>query len=186
MKKLKLVGIVTGVLGFHFSDVYASSSALLTQAEIIVNCGVDGLGEEWSPSTVQNFLDAAEQCRDQLQKSPLFEGDEQLILVEGELASLEETVRDLEELAMKPDEEKKRYLKSIAYRSDPRLQSLILSRLDQIEKGQSGEKQSEEGKSKMDSEDIPPVISAKSEANPKIVKGSVLKKSKKSNPENQR
>jgi hypothetical protein len=55
---------------------------------------------------------------------------------------------------------------------------VILLRFDQIEKDQGGEKRSEEGKSKMDSEDIPQVIFAKSKASSKNVKGKNSKKSK--------
>ncbi|MDR2371836.1 MAG: hypothetical protein LBD60_01680 [Puniceicoccales bacterium] len=47
--------------------------------------------------------------------------------------------RDLDEFATAPSEEKKRYLESIAYTVDSRVQSLILWRLEQIEKGQGGE-----------------------------------------------
>jgi hypothetical protein len=56
-----------------------------------------------------------------------------------ELESLREIIQDLDEFATTPSEEKKRDLESIAYTVDSRVQSLILWRLKQIEKGQGGE-----------------------------------------------
>jgi hypothetical protein len=76
------------VFGLYLSDMYASSSALLNQADIVFSYGIEGLRVEWSSDAVTSFQDSAEQCRNKLQASPLFDEDEQLIFSEGRLASL--------------------------------------------------------------------------------------------------
>ncbi|MDR0740655.1 MAG: hypothetical protein LBF34_03015 [Puniceicoccales bacterium] len=180
MRKLRLVKIVTVFLGFRFGDMYASSSALLNQAEIVFSCGIEGLKVEWSSNTVTSFQDSAEQCRNQLQTSPLFEEDEQLILVEGRLASLQAIVQDLDEFANTQSEDKKRYLKGIAYRSEPRIQSLILSRINQIEESRNGHKQqSKGGEDKVKCGSASVKVSPRSKVSLKIVKGQNSEKSKK-------
>ena len=97
------------------------------------------------------------------------------------MESMLEIVQKLNKFAKEQDDDGKQYLELVAYHSDPRLQSLILSRLDQIEKGQSGNKgQSKEGGNEVDRKSIPPTVSAESKAGPKIVKeGKSSKKSKK-------
>jgi hypothetical protein len=181
MRKLRLVGTYTMACGFCFSDICASSSgALLGEAETIINCGVEGLRQQWSPEAVESFKDSASQCRKKLQDSSLFEKDEQLILMEGELASLEEIVQNLDIFATTPSEEKKQYLKMVAYHSDSRVRSLILSRLNQIGEAQSeNERQTEKGRNEVDRENIPPTVSAPSKASPKAVKGKHSKKARK-------
>jgi hypothetical protein len=91
-----------------------------------------------------------------------------LKLKDGILASLIGIVKDLEEFAARPNDDEEQRLRSIADRSDPRIRSLMLSRLEQIKKKKED---------KVDRED-PSTVSAKRKADPRTVKG---KNSRKSN-----
>jgi hypothetical protein len=127
-----------------------------------------------------SFLDSVEQHRKKMKSSSFFKNEEQLRLMDGELALLGESVRDLDEFAKNQSDDKKQSLESIAYHSDARVQSFILLRLDQIEKGQGGEKeQLEESEDEVDRESVPPTVFAESKAGPRTVKSKNPKKSKK-------
>jgi hypothetical protein len=181
MEKSKIIKILAMAFGFCFSNMYASwDGYLLDEGTKIVSYGVKSLQEEWSRSMVKSLLYFAAQCREKLKNSPSFEWNRQLEHMSAVLASLEKVVRDLDELAKEPNEGKKQFLKSIACRSDPCLRSLILSRLDQIEKGQNGaEKQAKEKEERMDGKDVPPAVSVKRRTNPRPVKSGNPEKRKK-------
>jgi hypothetical protein len=151
MRKLKLVGIVMIVFGFWFSGTYASlSEALLNEAQMTMGCGVEGLQRKWDSGTVASFRDSIEECCKKLRENLPRTNDEHLVLMRVQMESILEIVQELDEFSKGRDDNKKQRLRLIAYRSDPDVQSLILRRLEQIEKEQSGGKgQPEEEKSKM-------------------------------------
>ena len=76
MRELKLIETFTVVCGLCFSDMYASlNEALLNEAQMIIDCGVEGLRAKWSSETVASFQDSAKQCCGKLQENLLRTND---------------------------------------------------------------------------------------------------------------
>ncbi|MDR0740657.1 MAG: hypothetical protein LBF34_03025 [Puniceicoccales bacterium] len=147
MRKLKLVEVFMVVCGLCFSNMYASlSEALLDEAQMIIDYGIEGLRAEWSSKTVTSFRNSVEACCKKLQENLPRTNDEHLVLMKVQMESILEIVQELDEFSKERNDDRKQRLELIACNSDSCVQSFILWRLGQIEKGlvENGEQAEEE------------------------------------------